>query len=604
MAQFLVPQRSAVVMRPCTLEETLPKGHLARFVWDVLESIDFNEVETLYRSIHGGAGRPPYHPRVLAVLWIYGMTQGLETAAAIAKACTNRDDFRWLAGNLRPCAQTLLNFLSATKEHVSSLWEQVLKEMHRAGHIDLSVVAEDGTKLRADASTRSFHAVEEIDAIIERLRARIAQKIQEIVNPELQKKHDAQLRALTEKLGRAEQAAQELRTRKDRKSSTDDEIESSEPPSRSDSLGSERTPVTKRFGRAEFRRDADRDVLICPADQELRFVGEYPNDTGRGSYRLYKRLDCSGCPLKAECTGARGRRVKIPVAESEETTEPNEEAKPQKTPGSTAAPAESQSNESAPKRPRGGLQASLTDPEARFMLATSEKRFEPSYNADITVTRHGVIVSEFLTTDPADFGHFRRALPNVLSTLGRPESWVGDGHYGTQANLELADREGIPLYAPVQGSEEKKNGRFRTTDFRYDPDRDVLVCPAENELHRVGTYGYDNGRPYDLFQRRDCGECSLKSQCTGGRGRRVKWYRRNHLVEALKARMKERGNELSRLRGSTVEPVNGQLKQHGLGRFHVRGLSRCSTVLTLACIAHNLMKWNSREDACAMKLAS
>jgi hypothetical protein len=42
----------------------------------VLVAIDFSPLEAKYRSVDGGPGRPPYHPRVLAALWIYGMTQG------------------------------------------------------------------------------------------------------------------------------------------------------------------------------------------------------------------------------------------------------------------------------------------------------------------------------------------------------------------------------------------------------------------------------------------------------------------------------------------------------------------------------------------------
>ena len=63
--------------------------------------------------------------------------------------------------------------------------------------------------------------------------------------------------------------------------------------------------------------------------------------------------------------------------------------------------------------------------------------------------------------------------------------------------------------------------------------------------------------------------------------------------------MKEGGDAMRKLRSSTVEPVNAQVKQHGLRRFHVRGLEKCATVLTLACIAHNLMKLNARRRTLA-----
>ena len=68
--------------------------------------------------------------------------------------------------------------------------------------------------------------------------------------------------------------------------------------------------------------------------------------------------------------------------------------------------------------------------------------------------------------------------------------------------------------------------------------------------------------------------------------------------------MNEMGEKIDRFRRQTVEPVNGQIKQHGLGRLRVRGLVRGGTMLTLACFAHNLMKWKARDAARALARAS
>src|SRR5437867_2424834 len=152
--------------------------------------------------------------------------------------------------------------------------------------------------------------------------------------------------------------------------------------------------------------------------------------------------------------------------------------------------------------------ASITEPEAVMMLATSVKRWEPSYNADLTVTRHALIVNQFLTKAPTDYHHFRRALPTVLATLGRPEAWVGDGHYSTQENLLLAHRAGVVLYAPLPDSGDHdapapptaaphsaaeapvtSTGparKFCSRDFRHDSEKDMLICPAGEELRLIG----------------------------------------------------------------------------------------------------------------------
>lgn len=385
-------------------------------------------------------------------------------------------------------------------------------------------------------------------------------------------------------------------------------------------------------------------MLLCPSDEELRFIGEYPIDNNRGSYRLYGRRDCTGCPVKIRCTKAKGRRVKIPTA-------PPIEAK-------TSAPPQEQEEDSAPssnqdKDRKGDEQteptASLTEPEAAWMLATSRKRWEPCFNADIAVTQTGIIISQFLTNDSTDYHHFAPALAFVTATLGKPESWVGDGHYGTEANLVLADREEVVLYAPRAGmpkksaapapdspqrqqpnKKERDKQRFDRWDFRPHPDQDALLCPADAELRFIGEYPMGNRRgTYRLYGRRNCGGCPLKERCTRGRGRRVRVSGAPktllsettvapededapnaqgdeiaQLLKAHEARMQERGDELMKLRGYASEAANAHLKQHGLYRFHVRGMARCGTMLTLACIAHNLMKWAKRAATQRMKLVA
>jgi transposase len=653
MAAFLVPRRSASVRWRGTLEELLPEQHPARFIWQVLSSLDFSELEDRYSSVWAGPGRPPYHPRVLSAIWIYGMSEGLETAAAIAKACRIRDDFRWLSGGLSPSDQTLLNFLTGSEVGIALIWGQLLKSMHEAGHIDLSVIAEDGTKLRANASPRSFLPAADIAALVEKLKVQIADKLRGITDcsGDDQIKTNIELRNLDLRLSQAKLAAQELDQRLQRRqkrgasSSILATTSSNEGPSAAEANG---TIPMLRFTQQDFSFDPDHNVLICPAKEELRFIGQYPTNNDRNSYRLYGRWDCSACQLKTQCTNGKGRRIKIlfhTEINPKPVTIPVPSSQTEKT---TIKSVHVQGENEHPVGPR----ASVTEPEAVMMLATSEKRWEPSYNADIAVTRHGVIVSQFLTKDTTDFHHFRPALQAVVSVVGKPESWVGDGHYGTKANVLFADHEGVILYAPpfwdTEGSQDddasaisvetsraspglsetnasqSPTEKFTRHNFRLNQAREVLICPAEQELRYVGAFTIDNGRgAYKLYGRSDCRDCSLKNRCTDTKGRRVKVPMRagdnvpglkpaegsvikpeqnlDQLLQALENRMKEVGDAVLKFRGKTIEPVNAHLKQHGLRRFHVRGLARCNSVLTLACIAHNLAKWKAREAARSLR---
>jgi transposase len=65
-------------------------------------------------------------------------------------------------------------------------------------------------------------------------------------------------------------------------------------------------PHGKYFNRTDFKHDADRDVMICPAGKELKPLPKPENGAIR--YKAGK-ADCGGCALKSRCTKAKKRTV-------------------------------------------------------------------------------------------------------------------------------------------------------------------------------------------------------------------------------------------------------------------------------------------------------
>lgn len=66
-----------------------------------------------------------------------------------------------------------------------------------------------------------------------------------------------------------------------------------------------------QFRAEHFAYDPEQDQFICPADKRLRFqyTSRYTTDNGYGSDRRnYECFDCAECPLKSQCTKAKGNR--------------------------------------------------------------------------------------------------------------------------------------------------------------------------------------------------------------------------------------------------------------------------------------------------------
>jgi hypothetical protein len=57
--------------------------------------------------------------------------------------------------------------------------------------------------------------------------------------------------------------------------------------------------------------------------------------------------------------------------------------------------------------------------------------------------------------------------------------------YGSAGMLAwLVDEQGIEPHVPVFDKSGCKDGTFSRTDFNYDQDGDVYVCPAEKQLRK------------------------------------------------------------------------------------------------------------------------
>ena len=95
---------------------------------------------------------PPYHSRMMVKGLLYGYCTGVASSRRIAQRLHEDIAFRVLAANNTPDFRTISDF---RKDHLSALGElflQVLALCQQAGLVKLGHVAQDGTKVRANAS--------------------------------------------------------------------------------------------------------------------------------------------------------------------------------------------------------------------------------------------------------------------------------------------------------------------------------------------------------------------------------------------------------------------------------------------------------------------
>ena len=138
------------LLLPAALQEWLPDDHLAYFISDVVDQLDMSEITARYeRERRGG---PPYHPRMMVKVLLYGYCVGVASSRRIAQRLHEDIAFRVLAANNTPDFRTISDFRKDNLDALSGLFIQVLALCQRAGLVKLEHVALDGTKVKANAS--------------------------------------------------------------------------------------------------------------------------------------------------------------------------------------------------------------------------------------------------------------------------------------------------------------------------------------------------------------------------------------------------------------------------------------------------------------------
>ncbi|WP_078844014.1 IS1182 family transposase [Streptomyces albus] len=162
-----------VLLLPPSLDDWLSEDHLARFVADLVdETLDLTPILDDYTEKRG---YPPYDPRLMVRLLIYGYTTGVRSSRAIQRRCVDDVAFRFLAADQAPDFRSIARF---RRRHLNALAGLFLQSLHLAtklGMVKLGRVALDGTKLEASASKHKAMSYGRLVDKEERLEAEIAE---------------------------------------------------------------------------------------------------------------------------------------------------------------------------------------------------------------------------------------------------------------------------------------------------------------------------------------------------------------------------------------------------------------------------------------------
>lgn len=235
-------------------------------------------------------------------------------------------------------------------------------------------------------------------------------------------------------------------------------------------------------------------------------------------------------------------------------------------------------------------QISLTDPDARSMRSRGVGIV--GYNVQTAVdTTHHLIIAHEVTNNGSDRAQLANMAEKAREAIDSDElTVVADRGYYSGKEIKSCEDAGIKTYLPkCQTSGNQARGLFGKRDFIYKPAVDEYECPAgERAIFR--TCRQESGKMIRRYWSSSCVSCSIKSQCTTGKERRISRWEHEAVLDTVEARVNQEPERME-ARRDTVEHPFGTIKSWmGYTHFQMRTLERVSAEMSLHVLAYNLKR--------------
>ncbi len=125
--KFKEYQPNQLMLLPPCISDWLPEDHPIHYISELVEDLDLSAI---YQNYRGRRGQPPYEPKMMVKIFIYGVVKGIFSSRKIEKALYEDVGFRILSANQQPDHWTISEFrrfAAVITKHWANCWYKQYK---------------------------------------------------------------------------------------------------------------------------------------------------------------------------------------------------------------------------------------------------------------------------------------------------------------------------------------------------------------------------------------------------------------------------------------------------------------------------------------------
>jgi transposase len=205
--------RHQVVLLPDRVDDYVDEENPVRFIDAFVDHLNLGELGFRHAEPED-TGRPPYDPRDLLKLHIYGYLNQVRSSRRMEKECKRNVEAMWLMGRLTPDHKTIADFRKDNAGCIKAVFREFIIICDSLGLFGAEIIGVDGSKFRAVNSMQRHYTEEKIKEALNRVEKRVTGYLETLdandrVEDEEQRRSGDSM-SLREKIGKLEERRREL----------------------------------------------------------------------------------------------------------------------------------------------------------------------------------------------------------------------------------------------------------------------------------------------------------------------------------------------------------------------------------------------------------
>jgi len=181
--------RNQIILFPESIDDYIDYDNPVRIIDEYVAQLDLEELG-FKRAVCASVGRPPYNPKDILKLYLYGYLNRVRSSRRLEHEAARNIEVIWLLKKLKPDFKTIADFRKDNKKALKSVFREFTKLCDEWELFGKELVAIDGSKFRACNSKRNNYSTKKLERHIKYIDEKIDKYMQELDEGDINEVHD------------------------------------------------------------------------------------------------------------------------------------------------------------------------------------------------------------------------------------------------------------------------------------------------------------------------------------------------------------------------------------------------------------------------------